>query len=346
MRRRIFLFYLLLFVFLAIECEREKSNLSARTRVLPISKRDFLLGVVPNPAHSPRSSFKDLLEAYKEAGEIAEICPVWVEKQGIGEFSLLRRNKVLTGIRVYGLKPLVTLNFATIKRGSKGLEYSIDAPEGIASNLSDPIFRSLWVEEAENIAREFQPEYFSLGNEINDYFYFNPKDIEPYISLVQEAYKRIKQISPHTKVLVVFSYNHLIENNQLDLLKRFNDLVDLIGLTTYPYKQFPSPNAIPQDYYQRLKTYVSKPIAFTEIGWSSGYGSSERMQADFLFKFLELTKELKIEMVNWLFLHETSIGGIAGKIADKEVGTIALKREDGTAKEVYYLWLSLKKLKR
>ena len=346
MKKRGFLLFPFLLAFLFTNCSGKKSEQSSQRRELPISKRKFLIGVVPNPARSPNSSFKDLLEAYKEAGKIAEVCPIWVEKQGIGEFDLLKRNKILTGIRVYGLKPLLTLNFATIKKGAKGLEYIVDAPEGIPPKLSDPAFRSLWLNETENIAKEFKPEYFSLGNEINDFFYLHPEELQPYLSLLSEAYGRIKKVSPQTKVLVVFSYNHLIENNQLDLLKDFEDKVDLIGLTTYPYKQFPNPDAIPKDYYARLKKYTDKPIAFTEIGWSSGKGSSEKMQADFLVRFLELTKELNIEMVNWLFLHETVVGGIAGQISHKDVGTIALKKADGKAKEIYYIWLSLKELEK
>jgi hypothetical protein len=346
MKKRGFFLFPFLLAFLFINCAGKKPTPSSQRRELPISKRKFLIGVVPNPAHSPNSSFKDLLEAFEEVGKIAEVCPIWVEKQGIGEFELLKRNRIVTGTRVYGLKPLLTLNFATIKKTAKGLEYVVDAPEGIPPKLSDQAFRSLWLKEAENIAKEFKPEYFSLGNEINDYFHLHPEDLKPYLSLLSEAYRRIKEVSPQTKVLVVFSYNHLIENNQLALLKDFEDKVDLIGLTTYPYKQFPNPNAIPKDYYERLKRYVKKPLAFTEIGWSSGEGSSEKMQADFLLRFLELTKEFNVEMVNWLFLHETVIGGIAGKISNKDVGTIALKKANGRTKEVYYIWLSLKELKR
>lgn len=233
---------------------------------------------------------------------------VCVEKQGIGQRDLLKQNRLITAVRVYGLRPFVTLNFVTLRQGAHGLEYVIDAPPGLTRSLSDSIFRDLWRNEAKGIAVEFTPEYLSLGNEVNDYFFRHQDEVENYLSLLSEAYAEIKSVSPETDVLVVFSYNHLLEGNQWQLLQRCNELVDLIGLTTYPYRQFPSPADIPDDYYARLVQYVTKPLAFTEIGWSSAGTDGEKTQADFLVRFLELTKGLDLAMVNWLFRHETTPG--------------------------------------
>lgn len=48
---------------------------------LPQAERSFLLGLVPNPANSPNSTFEDLVEAYEETGKIAEVGMVWVENR-------------------------------------------------------------------------------------------------------------------------------------------------------------------------------------------------------------------------------------------------------------------------
>lgn len=76
--------------------------------------------------------------------------------------------------------------------------------------------------------------------------------------------------------------------------------MDLIGLTTYPWKHYDNLESITSDYYFKLKQYTSKPVVFTEIGWISSQkkGSTEEEQARFLVKFLELTKGMDIEMVN------------------------------------------------
>jgi hypothetical protein len=315
--------------------------------VLPIEQRSFYLGLVPTPKNAPDSTFDDVIAAYEETGEIAEVQMVWVDPSGIGQYDKLKQNKVITALRVYGLKPVITLQFATMKEVSgKGIQYVVNAPEGVNADLSDPEFRRLWVEEAGLIAREFRPEYFSLGNEINDYFYLHPEELEDYFSLYDEAYARIKEVSPETKVFVVFSYSHMADNDQFDMLTRFNDRADLIGITTYPWKQFDDPGDIPDDYYSKIEEYTDKPVAFTEIGWISSVekGSSEAEQADYLVRFLELTDDMDVEMVNWLFLHETVLEGYAASISESETGTISLKNIDGSGKEVYNVWLDVRDL--
>ena len=76
----------------------------------------------------------------------------------------------------------------------------------------------------------------------------------------------------------------------------------------------------------------------TEIGWV-GY---ETEQAEFLVKFLDLIKGNNVEMINWLFLHEIEFSGIGENVFSPESTTIALKKADGTKKEIYDVWLDLK----
>ncbi|OPY29576.1 MAG: Glycosyl hydrolase family 53 [Methanocella sp. PtaU1.Bin125] len=311
---------------------------------LAISERSFYIGVVPTPKTVPSTTFEDITAAYEEAGDIGEVAMVWVTSAGIGQYDKLKQSNIITAFRVYGVRPVVTLGFATIRQvPGEGLKYVVDAPAGVNADLSDPEFRRRWVDEAGKIARDFKPEYFSLGNEINDYFYLHPDGLDDYVSLYDEAYAAIKDASPDTKVFVVFSYDHLIENDQYDLLALFDSRADLIGLTTYPWNDYDTPQVIPDDYYGRLGDYTSKPIAFTEIGWisSAEKGSSEKEQAEFLVRFLHLTRDLDIEMVNWLLLHETGFTGESAAVFQPEAGTIALKRADGSQKEIYGVWLDL-----
>lgn len=66
----------------------------------------------------------------------------------------------------------------------------------------------------------------------------------------------------------------------------------------------------------------------------------------FNLKFLELTKSNRLEMVNWLFLHETTFSGDSASIFKPETGTVSLKNADGSKKEIYGVWLDLKALKK
>jgi hypothetical protein len=296
--------------------------------------------MVPTPKSDPETTFDDITAAYEEVGRLGEVTMVWGNPGGIGLYDKLKQNQVVTAVRVYGLQPVLTLNFHTIKEISgEGLKVVIDAPEGVTADLSDQEFRELWINEARNIAQEFQPEYFSLGNEINDYFYLYPDDLPDYLSLFDEAYSAIKQVSPNTKIMVVFSYTHLIDNQQWQLFDELNQ-VDVFGLTTYPWKHFDTPEAIDEDYYLKLNQYISVPIAFTEIGWAG----EETEQAEFLVRFLSLTDGIDLEMINWLFLHEIEFTGIGEIVFSSESATIALKKADGVKKEIYDVWLDLKEV--
>jgi hypothetical protein len=303
--------------------------------------RSFLLGMVPSPKTIPDSTFEDLGNAYQEVAEIADVVMIWGNPGGIGLYDRLLQSQVVTAVRVYDLQPVLTLNFHTIKEiPGQGLGLVIDAPEGINPEVSDPVFRERWIAEAKMIAQEFEPEYFSLGNEINDYFLFHPEDVDVYLSLFDSAYREIKEVSPDTKVFVVFSYNHLIDNHQWELLEIFSTHVDLIGLTTYPWQHYASPEEIDMAYYSQLNDHLDRPIAFTEIGWPST--SSEQDQAAFLTRFVELIAENEVEMVNWLFLHEMDVTeGIGRSIFSPETGSIGLKSADGRKKLVYKVWVDL-----
>ena len=52
---------------------------------------------------------------------------VWGNPGGIGLYEKLKQNQVVTAVRVYGLKPVLTLNFHTIKQvPGEGLKPVVD----------------------------------------------------------------------------------------------------------------------------------------------------------------------------------------------------------------------------
>ena len=61
---------MLLIVIVLINGCAETSNPSLSQNDLPISERNFYIGLVPNPAHSPNSSFDDIVKAYEETGKL------------------------------------------------------------------------------------------------------------------------------------------------------------------------------------------------------------------------------------------------------------------------------------
>ena len=181
-----------------------------------------------------------------------------------------------------------------------------------------------FVSTVKDFASQYQPSYLGLGNEVN---ILNEKSTEQYQLFIQffnNAVSAVHQVSPDTKVFVVFQYEKLNglkgglfggvsdeSKNDWRLLDDFSN-ADIIAFTTYPYIIFNNPSDIPEDYYSRIRTHTNKPTAFTELGWPSetvttGYESTPQVQADFITHFADLTRELKAKFVIWPFLYDQNI---------------------------------------
>ena len=72
--------------------------------------------MVPTPKSVPEMTFEDIKDAYEEVGQLGEVTMVWGSPDGIGLYERLKQNRVITAVRAYGLKPVITLNFHTIKQ--------------------------------------------------------------------------------------------------------------------------------------------------------------------------------------------------------------------------------------
>jgi hypothetical protein len=87
-----------------------------------------------------------------------------------------------------------------------------------------------------------------------------------------------------------------------------------------------------------------KPIVFSEIGWTSSEllrGGSEQEQVEFLLWFLEHTKDMPLEIVSWLCLHDL-------RTVEEETNPnampndfVGLKYKNGTEKEIWTYWQTL-----
>jgi len=111
---------------------------------------------------------------------------------------------------------------------------------------------------------------------------------------------------------------------------------DIVAFTTYPCLVYKDPSEIPEDYYTEINSYVSKPIAFTEIGWYSedyppGWESDEEEQAEFIKTFFTLTKDLNLEITIWSFMYDPD--------TIKPFDSMGLRNDDGTARLAWNAWL-------
>ncbi len=303
-----------------------------------IPERGFLMGFLPTPKEG--QSFD---EAYREAALYCDFAPVWGKPTPFFELA-----DDLSGswgttfvegyIRGNGMIPLVHLSFI-----DAGL--TLKKPPGMEdATLADSEWREAYKNAALDVLKAARPLYLSLGNEVNRWYEKyglneNPNGFQHYITLYEEIYDAVKEISPDTIVFCTFAREMVSENREADLevLNLFDpEKMDIIALTSYPYavQEISSPSDIPDDYYSRVLTYMNKPVGFTEVAWPSlAFFGGEQGQADFLFQIcrrLTVNQGVDLYFVGWPWLVDLS-----------EDDTTGLVNHDGTEKLAYTTWKEL-----
>lgn len=294
-----------------------------------VSEKNFLIGVAglvpanyPNPADS---DWKDLFSSISDYGTV------------FGDYLEWNDN----------LKDNIPLQIRTVNELSKKQNFIPVFALGFKNADSFAEIKEDFKITALTIAKELKPKYLGLGVEVNLLYEKNPNDFEEYLKTYQELYTQIKEISPKTKVFPIFQLEYTKGKGYLSgqkrseewfLLDKFEEQMDLAVFTTYPMLDYENPTEIPADYYSEITKHTKKKIAFTELAWPSGSingrSSSEEEQAEFLNRFLDLTKNLDKEFVIWTLPHDTNSHDL--------FGTIGLKKNDGSKKQVYDVWIDLK----
>ncbi|MFQ5892180.1 MAG: hypothetical protein ACE5HW_05255, partial [Candidatus Methanofastidiosia archaeon] len=345
-------------IFISVGCpnqpqkKKEKKEIElpdwAKEIILPIDKRDFEVGVGLTIKNWPNHNEKDFLETLQRLSEIGGfvgIYNIWYDAPvKAGEIPKAIRD--FYGLSLsYDFKPLIALQFFDATTGEPFLSTSQNPINNWTNKDAREKFRRVAVE----ITERYEPEYLALGVEQNVYYYYHSKDYDNFVSIYKEIYDAIKDVSPKTKVFTIFQLELMTGKSPLKktepqwfLIEKFEPKLDLVGFTTYPFILFESimkPQDIPQNYYLEIENHTSKPLAFTEIGWASIKISSEEEQVDFLLRFLELTKNLKVEVVNWAFLYD-----VFDSRVDEIMGSVGLIKVTGETKKVWFLWLRISKL--
>jgi hypothetical protein len=306
--------------------------------VVSIPSRAYYMGFLP-------SSSKDqsIDDAYQMASQSSEIVPIWGRPSPFYEMA-----DELSGVwgeafvedltRGNGMIPLIHFSFID-ERLTLKIPPSLEG-----TTLSYPDWRFAYKNAILEAVIASEPLYLSVGNEVNRWYEEHGVDgsdgFQHFVSLYEEIYDAVKELSPETRVFCTFSREIVDKNREadLDVLDLFNsDKMDMLVITSYPYALVGvnRPEDIPDDYYIKVAESMSgKSFGFSEVTWSSleAFGGEEG-QADFLEQLVgRLTAkqniELKLLMWSWL----TDLG---------EYDTTGLIRWDGRQKMAYEIWLSI-----
>jgi len=302
--------------------------------------RGFYMVFLPVPADGQTFD-----QVYEEASQSIEFVPVWgrptpfyeLAEELNGSWGETFVEKLVRGNDMF---PLVHLNFI-------GPDLTLATPPGMEeATLSDSEWRQAYKSAVLEVVRVSEPLYLSIGNEVNRWHEkyganaSSPNGFQHFVSLYEEIYDAVKELSPDTKVFCTFAREIVAELREadLDVLRMFNaDKIDILVFTSYPHavQGTNNPQDIPNDYYRRAFDYIpGKPFGFSELGWPSldAFGG-EKGQAAFLADVSSrLTSEQGIDMhlLGWAWLHDID-----------ENDHVGLIRRDGTRKMAYDVWENL-----
>jgi hypothetical protein len=307
---------------------------------LAIPSRGYYMGFLPSLGDG--QTFE---QVYSQASENAEIIPVWGRPTPFYNFASDLSGSwgntfVETYVRGNGMVPLIHLSFI-------GSNWTLAVPPSMEdATLSDSAWRQAYETAALDVVRASKPLFLSLGNEVNRWYEKcgtaegNPNGFQNFVSLYNEVYDEVKELSPQTNVFCTFAREIVPENREADLsvLSLFNQSkMDLLVFTSYPYAVagINSPSDLPSDYYSRALNYMpEKPFGFSELAWTANdYFGGEERQAEFLtLASGNLTKEqgVNLRLLCWVWLHDLS-----------QTDQVGLIKSDGSERMAYQVWKTL-----
>ncbi|MBN1682146.1 PD40 domain-containing protein [Candidatus Bathyarchaeota archaeon] len=276
------------------------------------SERGYLMGFLPIPSNDG-----NIEDAYNLAKSFADFVPIWgrptpyykLAQDLSGQWGELFLNDL---VRDNGLIPIIDISFM-------GPNLTLAAPEDmIWVIVNSPFWRNSLRESVLEVVRSTRPLYLMVGNEVNRWYekygYEGDNGFKHFVSIYEEIYDAVKELSPQTKIFCSFARELVSEQREADMsvLNLFNpEKLDLVAFTSYPYSVISvnSPRMLPDDYYTRALNYLpGKSLALIEVGWSSNqYFGGEEAQSQYLLDLVNrLSAGSDLELLGWCWLSDLS----------------------------------------
>ncbi|MFH1199441.1 MAG: hypothetical protein V1708_00060 [Candidatus Micrarchaeota archaeon] len=291
-----------------------------------------LKGVSLSPKSFSSADFNEFMQKTRETGNVV----LWA-----GDWNELASDKGAPAI-VEGFMALSSHRYVPVVEAQ-----FFTQSDGKLLRPLDGANKKIYLDSAAAFAKKYSPPYLGLGIEVNILYEKSPADFEAFAAFFSDVYDAVKAVSPQTKVFTVFQLEKMKglrgglfggtndgSKAEWSLLEKFPK-ADLVAFSTYPGLIYKSPAEIPENYYSEIALHISKPVAFTEIGWHSaaspaGWEGSEAKQAEFVGRFFALNKGLRPELAVWSFMYDPQ--------AVEPFNSMGLISADGTPKSAWGRW--------
>ncbi len=222
-----------------------------------------------------------------------------------------------------------------------------------SNQFSDERVRRSCKNMVQRVLRDFDLKYLCFGVEVSAYSQKNPEDFEHFVSLYNEVYSIVKEMSPETVVFPTFHYEEFLgtlpwnpHKPDWELIQRLR--MDAFAITTYPYMVCGMED-IPGDYYTRIRTYTSLPLIIAESGFASqccgktikDLHGSEEAQVNFLLFLLESIEDMNPLLWVYWSLYDYEPLSWGGTDKNDVFNSIGLHDADRSPKPAFYVWKSI-----
>jgi hypothetical protein len=226
------------------------------------------------PRNFPTATTDDYIAMYEasaEAGTLLGAYANWTDDRTTpGDIPEVFRSSYAAVDQFGAPTPVVAVGFASEDVLTGLMQTNVD--------WSDPEAVALFTDVVLAIVEEYEPPFFVLGAEINRIWEQHPANFDAFVAAWPALYDAIKAASPGTEVGASFQYEFLRGAGYLsgqtraphwEIVDRFEGSLDFVALSTYPFFDYETPEAIPDSYYEEAAERFALPLAFSEMGWPS-----------------------------------------------------------------------------
>lgn len=261
----------------------------------------------------PRPTVKDVIRGIDLWSQRAEMAALHEELPwkdllgGMSADAILDRDKadLVKYLRAKGLK----LYF--MADPNDGLSRGEEAPQlrALGRSIAEPAVQEAYRRYVVAFVRRFRPEYVGLAAETNLVRAMAPPAL--YAAVRRMANDTAAELRAAgstatllTSVQVDTAWGRLAGSGPYVGIER--DLADfpfiqVLGLSSYPYFAYPSPEDIPDDYFSRLTQGRNLPVMVVEGGWTSAtvakLRSSPQVQARYVARLAQLADGVRARAV-------------------------------------------------
>jgi len=281
----------------------------------PLLKESGALGMVILPQSNDQNEFnlpdyqKALALARESGVQVSHYYVQWGEIETVpGVYDWTIPDYILEATNLEGLQISVVINVIhTTVLGRV-------PPDLVGITFDDPRFSSRLTQFLTAFADRYDGKlhYLSIGNEVNDYFFSHPGEVEPYAAAFDQARSAIHQNHPELPVGIVFAYHDAETQGTLDVVKELNH-GDFIAFTLYLYNDgfhFTRDPGLIGEYMDRMIDLADgTPIAIVETGWSTAefLDGNETDQAEYVRQIFAALKERgeHFHFLSWFVMHDS-----------------------------------------